>query len=155
MCPGRADRWGRQSSLVGNLLYRLTASIDGVSSGVDEIKSSTTSVNAEYAQMGDITTTSRGGTNKMHDRVCWCHQNGACIAIDFSAVRAPFKVSNDFGGAIGGPVLKNCSFFFFDYEGPRYRAQSNRPQLLCWSRSARGTWHGECFIESSEALLRN
>lgn len=170
--PGVQADGGGSLSLAGNLPYMLTASIDGIWSinvrsnglltemfpsadGVDEIKISTTSVNAEYAQVGDITTTSRGGTNKMHGSVFWYHQNGAFVARDFFAVRAPFKVSNDFGGAIGGPVIKNRPFFFFDYEGLRYRAQSNRPQRVCWSRNALGTWHGKCFIECSEALLRN
>ncbi len=139
--PGVQTDGGGSLSLAGNLPYMLTASIDGISSinvrsnglltemfpsadGVDEIKISTTSVNAEYAQVGDITTTSRGGTNKMHGSLFWYHQNGSFDARDFFAVRAPFKVSNDFGGAIGGPVIKNRTFFFFDYEGLRYRAQS-------------------------------
>ena len=32
--------------------------------------------------------------------------------------KAPFK-RNQFGGAIGGPIFKNRTFFFADYEGIR------------------------------------
>lgn len=139
--PGVQTDGGGSLSLGGNLPYMLTASIDGISSinvrsngilaemfpsadGIDEIKISTTSVNAEYAQVGDITTTSRAGTNEFHGSLFWYHQNGDFDARDFFAPRAPFKVSNDFGGTIGGPIIKNRTFFFFDYEALRYRAQS-------------------------------
>jgi len=139
--PGVQADGGGNLSLAGNFSYMLTASVDGVSSinvrsngilremfpsadGIDEIKISTTSTNAEYSQVGDITTTSKAGTNAFHGSLYWYHQNGAFDARDFFATRTPFKVSSDFGGSIGGPVIKNRTFFFFDAEALRFRAQS-------------------------------
>ena len=139
--PGVQADGGGGLSLAGNLPYMLTSSIDGISSinvrsnglltemfpsadGIDEIKISTTSTNAEYSQVGDITTTSKAGSNSFHGGVYWYHQNGAFDAKDLFATRTPFKVSNDFGGSVGGPVIKNRTFFFFDAESLRYRAQS-------------------------------
>jgi hypothetical protein len=138
--PGVQADGGGNLSLAGNLPYMLTSSIDGISSinvrsngiltemfpsadGIDEIKISTTSTNAEYAQVGDITTTSKSGSNTLHGGVYWYHQNGFFDAKDYFATRTPFKVSNDFGGSVGGPVIKNRTFFFFDVESLRYRAQ--------------------------------
>ena len=43
---------------------------------------------------------------------------------------APFKISNDFGGAFGGPVIHNKTFFFGAYEGLRYRALSQIQNVI-------------------------
>src|SRR5262249_30865649 len=41
----------------------------------------------------------------------------------FPPVR-PVEHQNEFGGTIGGPILKNKLFFFFSYDGWRYRVVS-------------------------------
>ena len=134
---------GSDYSFAGAMPFMATASVDGISTisvrsngpltemfpstdSIDEIKVSSISNNAEFAQVGDLTTTTRGGTNQYHGALYWYHQNGAFDARDFFSVRngAPFKVSNDFGGAIGGPVIKNRTFFFGDFEGLRYHVLS-------------------------------
>ena len=134
---------GGEYSLSGSMPFMATASVDGISTisvrsngllvemfpsadAIDEIKVSSVSNNAEFAQIGDVTTTSRAGTNAYHGSLYWYHQNGAFDAKDYFSVRnaAPFKVSNDFGGAFGGPVIHNKTFIFGDYEGLRYRALS-------------------------------
>src|SRR5262249_28958317 len=76
--------------------------------------------------VGDVTTTTRGGGNALHGAAYWYHQNGAMDARDFFSVRngAPFKISNDFGGSVSGPVIRNKTFFYGDYEGLRYPALS-------------------------------
>ncbi|HET9533003.1 MAG TPA: TonB-dependent receptor, partial [Blastocatellia bacterium] len=38
----------------------------------------------------------------------------------FNAEKLPFK-RNQFGGSLGGPILQNSTFFFFNYEGLRRR----------------------------------
>jgi hypothetical protein len=130
-------------SLGGSMPFMATSSIDGISSinvrgngiisemfpsadAISEIKVSTTSNNAEFAQAGDVTTTSKSGTNKLHGALYWYHQNGVMDAKDYFSTRtaAPFKISNDYGFAVGGPIFKNKTFFFGDFEGLRYRAQS-------------------------------
>ncbi|PYV14494.1 MAG: hypothetical protein DMG07_11885, partial [Acidobacteria bacterium] len=134
---------GSEYSLGGSMPFMSTSSVDGISSinvrsngiitemfpsadAIDEIKVSTTSNNAEFAQAGDVTTTSRSGSNALHGALYWYHQNGAMDAKDYFSTRtgAPFKISNDYGFAVGGPIFKNKTFFFGDFEGLRYRAQS-------------------------------
>ncbi|MDQ2946318.1 MAG: carboxypeptidase-like regulatory domain-containing protein, partial [Acidobacteriota bacterium] len=140
---------GGEFSLSGSMPFMATASVDGISSisvrsngllvemfpsaeAIDEIKVSSVSNNAEFAQIGDVTTTSRGGTNAYHGSLYWYHQNGAFDAKDYFSVRnaAPFKVSNDFGGAFGGPIIHNKTFIFGDYEGLRYRALSQIQNIV-------------------------
>lgn len=138
--PGVQPDTGGGYSVGGTMPYMATASVDGISNinvrsngvlremfptadSVDEVRVSATSNNAEFAQAGDITVTSKSGSNEIHGSVYWYHQNGSFDARDFFAARTPFKVSNDYGFAVGGPVLKNRTFFFGAFEGLRYRAQ--------------------------------
>jgi len=81
---------------------------------------------AEFQDPGDVTTTSKGGTNDLHGSAFWYTQNAALNALPFGAVTKPSQIANDFGGSLGGPVViphlyngKNKSFFYGDYEGFR------------------------------------
>jgi hypothetical protein len=138
--PGVQPDSGGGYAVGGGMPFQTTASVDGISNinvrsngvlremfpsadTVDEVRVSATNNNAEFAQAGDITITSKSGTNDFHGAAYWYHQNGAFDARDFFAARTPFKVSNDMGVVLGGPVIKNRTFFFGAYEALRYRAQ--------------------------------
>ena len=88
---------------------------------VAEMKVQAVGNNAEFGQVGDITTTSRGGTNQFHGSAFDYLQNRAFDATAFGATAKPQKTANDFGGSIGGPVLKNRTFFFATFEDMQYR----------------------------------
>jgi hypothetical protein len=77
--------------------------------------------NAEFGQVGDITTTSRGGGNKFHGSAFEYLQNRAFDATSFGATSKPQKTANDFGGSFGGPLRKNRTFFFGTFEDMQYR----------------------------------
>jgi len=49
------------------------------------------------------------------------HSNRALDATAFGATSKPQKVANDFGGSLGGPIIKNRTFFFFTFEDMQYR----------------------------------
>lgn len=143
LAPGvQTSSGGTEVSLSGSMPFMATASVDGISTvnvrsnglltemfpsadSIDEIRVSSVSNNAEFAQVGDVTTTTKGGTNNLHGSLFWYHQNGAFDARDFFSTRtgAPFKISNDFGFNAGGPVIRNRTFFFGAYEALRYRDQ--------------------------------
>jgi hypothetical protein len=92
---------------------------------VQEFKIQTSSFSAEYANSGGgvINVVSRGGTNQFHGSVFDYFRNDALAANDFfsnSAGRArPVLRYNQFGATMGGPIIKNRTFFFFAYEGLR------------------------------------
>ena len=94
---------------------------------VQEFKIQTSSFSAEYANSGGgvINVVSKGGTNQLHGSVFDYFRNDALAANDFfsnSAGRArPMLRYNQFGTTIGGPVIKNRTFFFFAYEGLRQK----------------------------------
>ena len=154
--PGvQPDSGGGSLSLAGSMPFMANATVDGISTinvrsngiltemfpsadSIDEIKVSMVSNNAEFSQVGDVTTTSKAGTNTYHGSLFWYHQNGAMDARDtFSTRSAPFKISNDFGGSIGGPVIHNKTFFYGTFEGLRYRAQ-NQINIIVPPDSFRG-----------------
>src|SRR5205823_14479949 len=87
---------------------------------------------AEYGGAADITTTGRSGTNVFHGSVFEYFQNAALDANRFIVpqVTKPAKSANTFGGSIGGPVLKNHTCFFGDYEGMRYRTETARQETV-------------------------
>ena len=75
---------------------------------------------------GQISLVSRSGTNSFHGNVFDYFRNTVLDANDWflnaaAKPRGPVH-ENDFGGVVGGPVIKNKLFFFFSYEGLRLTA---------------------------------
>jgi hypothetical protein len=80
---------------------------------------------AEYGRNSgaviDIVT--KSGTNKLHGSVLEYWRSGQLGARNYfntvdSGGKNPFH-NNQFGAALGGPIVKDNTFFFFDYEGQR------------------------------------
>ena len=65
----------------------------------------------------------KSGTNRLHGSGFEFHRNDAFDANNFFNNRAgrgkPEFKQNQFGGTIGGPVFKDKTFFFTDYQGHR------------------------------------
>jgi Carboxypeptidase regulatory-like domain/TonB dependent receptor len=63
----------------------------------------------------------RSGGNQFHGEAFEFLRNEVLDARNFfNATKPPFK-RNQFGGALGGPIHKDRTFFFFSYEGLRQR----------------------------------
>jgi len=92
--------------------------------GIAEMKVQGVGGNAEFGQIADITTTSRGGSNEFHGSLFEYLQNRALDATPFGATSKPPKVANTFGGSVGGRLIRNRTFFFTTYEDMRYRRSS-------------------------------
>ena len=64
----------------------------------------------------------KSGNNTLHGEVFEYFRNNALDARNYFNTsdqrRAPFH-NNQFGGSLGGPIVKNKTFFFMDYEGQR------------------------------------
>lgn len=96
-------------------------SVDAIS----EFKMVTDPYDAEYGRSpgGAVIVVTRGGTNQFHGDVWEFNRTSATDAADFFTNRAgatkPGLTQNQFGGVIGGPIVKNKLFFMFNYEGTR------------------------------------
>jgi hypothetical protein len=85
-----------------------------------EVKVSATAFSAQYG-VGDIiyNQITKSGTNEFHGAAYEFFQNNALNAAPYN-FGSPYKVPvlhfNNFGGAVGGPILKKRAFFYFDYD---------------------------------------
>lgn len=96
----------------------------GLSLGVDAIQEFSV-VSTNYASSygltsgGVVNALTRSGTNRLHGAVYEFIRNDVLDARNyFDTVKPPFR-RNQFGGSVGGPIRKDKTFFFADYEGLR------------------------------------
>src|SRR5438128_10667416 len=100
-------------------------SVLGGNLGVDAIQEFsvlTSNYSAEYGKTsgGVVNAITRSGTNQFHGSVYEFLRNSALDARNyFDGDKIPPFKRNQFGGAVGGPIIKNHTFFFADYEGIR------------------------------------
>src|SRR5688572_8541061 len=90
---------------------------------VQEFNLQSSNFSAEYgnAAGGVVNIVTRAGTNDFHGS--WFHfvRNGAMNARQFFAPVQDTLKRNQFGGAIGGPIVKQKLFFFGTFQGTRLR----------------------------------
>jgi hypothetical protein len=100
----------------------LSPSVDDV----QEVNINQTSYDAEFGGKsgGVINVITKSGNNGFHGSVFEFVRNDIFDAknvfVSPSSPKPPFK-QNQFGASIGGPIQKDKSFFFADYEGQRIR----------------------------------
>jgi len=94
---------------------------------IQEFKVQTNNLGPEYGRFagGVINLSTKSGSNSFHGSAYEFLRNKVFDANDFFSARAglavPAFTQNQFGGNIGGPVIKNKLFFFSGYEGYRLR----------------------------------
>ncbi|MBZ5514020.1 MAG: TonB-dependent receptor [Acidobacteriia bacterium] len=94
---------------------------------INEFKVQSTNYSAQFGRAGGaiLNATIKSGTNSIHGTVWEFLRNDKVDAADWFEVTGGVKKGayrqNQFGAAIGGPIIKNKAFFFADYEGLRRR----------------------------------
>lgn len=96
---------------------------------VAEFKVMTNNFSAEYGRAGGavINASLRGGTNRIHGSVYEYLRNTELNAIGFFKPlqdQKPVLIQNQFGASVGGPIRRDRTFFFADYEGFRRISKS-------------------------------
>jgi hypothetical protein len=110
-----------------NITYGNITALTPSPDAVAEFRVQTSNNTAEYGRYtgGVVNIASRGGSNDFHGTAYEYLRNKELNATDFFANRSgagkPPFVQNQFGGAVGGPIRKDRTFFFFNYEGFRAR----------------------------------
>jgi hypothetical protein len=118
---------------------------------IDEFRVVTANPNAQFGRSSgaQVSLITKGGTNDFHGALFWFHRPTVLAANDFFNNRAgvygpndpqvqfgqarageqkvprPALIRNTFGGALGGPIIRDKSFFFYSYEGRSDRSQQS------------------------------
>ncbi len=103
---------------------------------VSEFKVQTNNYSAEFGRAGGavINASMRAGTNQIRGSLWEFHRNTVLNAVGFfkpsndvngNPVK-PTLIRNQFGAAVGGPIIKDKAFWFADYEGFRQIQRSIR-----------------------------
>jgi hypothetical protein len=94
------------------------ANINLMADAIQEFKVESGVLSAEYSYTlgGVLNTVTKSGTNTLHGTLYEFLRNNDLDARNFFALTRPPYRYNQYGGAVGGPVVKNKLFFFGNYE---------------------------------------
>jgi hypothetical protein len=105
--------------------------VDGTTSGLvstdalQEFRIQTSTYAPEFGRQpgGQVSIVTRSGDNGIRGTAFEYFRNDVLDANDWfgnrSGLARPKERQNDFGGVLGGPIIKNRTFFFFSFEGSR------------------------------------
>ena len=116
--------------------FRLQSSLENV----QEFRVDSNNFPAEFGTGtgGQVSVVTKSGGNAFHGSLFEYIRNDALDAANFFdnviGQKAPLRL-NQFGGSIGGPIIKDKTFFFFSYEGYRLRAGINSIEAVPGSAS--------------------
>lgn len=100
---------------------------------------------AEYGRNGGATINMviKSGTNDIHGSLYYFNRNDAlAVKSPFALTKAKLK-NNQFGGSLGGPIIKNKVFYFLTYE---------RQKLIAGNSNA-ATEPSAAYVTAAEAVL--
>jgi hypothetical protein len=98
-----------------NAFINVTPPLDSL----QEVKVSTNNAEATVGTYGgaQVNAFVKSGTNTFHGSAYEFYRGDSLNAYQWRATtKAPYK-GNEFGGSLGGPILRNKAFFFVDYQG--------------------------------------
>ncbi len=110
-------------NLQGVMLVTGIVSVAPPVEAMEEFRVQANGYPAEFGRStgGFISMTTKSGTNRFRGSLYEFLRNDAFDARNFfSATKPPLRY-NVFGGTLGGPVIRDRTFFFFSYEGTRRR----------------------------------
>jgi hypothetical protein len=108
---------GADAEETGSLAAAIVPNLDSIA----EFRILSDNFDAEYGKYtgGQINVITKSGTNQLHGDVFEFLRNTDLDSRNyFSPTRGTF-IQNQFGGTVGGPIVRNKVFFFSDYQGTR------------------------------------
>lgn len=88
---------------------------------IEEVQVQTNNFLAEFGRGNGsvVNMRTKSGTNDLRGQIWEYHRNAALNARNFFAAERAPQVFNQFGGSLGGAIIKKKTFFFGSYEGSR------------------------------------
>src|SRR6202451_1116479 len=122
------DNNSNLADLLNETAFVIQPSVDAI----QEFKVQTSAYSAEFGRGNGaiLNAVIKSGTNGFHGDVYEFLRNEKFDARNaFDTSRQPYK-QNQFGATLGGPLIKNRTFFFGDYEGFRVRQATPFLELI-------------------------
>jgi len=118
MDSGEIMDFSDQNGQIG-VLANFPPSVDSIA----EFTLQTSSYSAQYGKQAgaNVNIVTKSGTNNFHGTAFEFFRNQDFDARNFFAAQRPRRLLNQYGGTLGGPIVKNKLFFFFSFEGTRRR----------------------------------
>jgi len=133
---------------------------------IQEFKIQTAQFDADQgrASIGQINVISKGGTNALHGSVYEYHRNAKVAALNFFDLsreqrkaaglsEIPPYIRNQYGFSVGGPIKKNKTFFFGNYEGNLIRQVTRGVLTVPDAQLRAGDFSGRSAIIYDPATL--
>ncbi|MDQ3653375.1 MAG: TonB-dependent receptor [Acidobacteriota bacterium] len=141
------DNISYSNSYRGDNVQVVQPSVDAL----QEFKIQTNAYSAEFGRSAGavINATIKSGTNNFHGSAYEFLRNRALDANNFFAnltgQQKPVRQRNQFGASVGGPIIRNRTFFFGDYEGLREREGTVRVSTVPSINEKRGVFNTPVF----------
>ena len=170
LVPGASENPGAQSTFSingarGNQTSVLLDGIDArlfqngrpaITPSVDAVQEFKIQQNANSAAYGDglaiINTAIRSGANSFHGAVWEFLRNNVLDAKPYFSKTAPVLRRNQFGFTAGGPIWKDHTFFFGNYEGLRIRQAQTLYALIPTPAQLAGNFTGSVQLYNPYSL---
>ena len=123
---------------------------------LQEFKVEQSNYSLEYSRSagGHVVMTTRSGTNQFHGAVYEFLRNEKLNARGFFASsKGPLRY-NVFGASAGGPIIRNRTFFFVNYEGTRQHSISNRSAVVPWPDAVNGDFSKRTDLNVIDPLTK-
>ena len=172
MVQGDGARGGPSMDVNGGLPNAVVYSFDGAffenpsqNNGINfpppdaiaEFRMLTSNFSAEYGHNSgaQVEVVSKAGTDSFHGAAWEFLRNDALNAKDYFAPNVPAEKQNQFGAAIGGPIIKRKVFFFASYQGLINHQEAESNVALVPSAAERNgdfTGLGETLVDPTDAI---
>jgi hypothetical protein len=90
--------------------------------------------------------TTKSGTNEFHGSAYEFFRNDVLNANTYFAAAKPILRYNLFGGGVGGPIKKNKTHFFFNYEGQRQTSATTKNLVVPTPAELSGNFAGTGIV---------
>jgi hypothetical protein len=127
---------------------------------VEEVRVIVSPADAEMGRgSGQVQLVTRSGTNQYRGSVFWTNANSALNANtwrnNLERREKDYKNRNQFGGRIGGPIIKNKTFFFFLFEGNRVATREYVTGPVLTAQARQGIFRYFPGVQGGNAISSN
>jgi hypothetical protein len=139
-----------------NLLLGVpTLSFDPPIESVQEFSVAISNYAAELGRSGGavVQMTTKSGTNSFHGSAYEYWRNNILQATPDFALSNPVLRYNLFGGSLGGPIRKEKTFFFFNYEGRRQNVGATESFTVPTAQELTGNFNGIIDPATSQQVV--